>query len=94
MGLAAPWHVQSSQRSDQTHVHSIGSRILNHWTTAGALAHFFEQLFGYFGIELHEMFAYFEDESFVTLFANNFSHSEGCVLILITVSFFVQKHLS
>ena len=37
------------------------------------------------------MFAYLEDESFVTLFANNFSHSEGCVLILNTVSFFCAK---
>ena len=34
-------------------------------------------------------FLYFEDESFVTLFANNFSHSERCILILFTVSFFL-----
>ena len=30
----------------------------------------------------------------VALFANSFSHSEGCLFILFMVSFAVQKHLS
>ena len=33
MGLAAPWHVESSQTRDQTSVPCIGRQILNHWTT-------------------------------------------------------------
>ena len=32
-GLIAPWHVESSQSRDQTHVLCIGRQILNHWTT-------------------------------------------------------------
>ena len=32
MGLVAPWHVESSQTSDQTCVPCIGRRVLNHWT--------------------------------------------------------------
>ena len=33
MGLVSPWHVGSSQTSNQTHVSCIGRRILIHWTT-------------------------------------------------------------
>ena len=33
MGLVAPWHVDSSQTRDQTHVPCIGRQILNHWTS-------------------------------------------------------------
>ena len=33
MGLVAPWHVGSSQTRAQTHVLSIGWRILNHCAT-------------------------------------------------------------
>ena len=32
MGLVAPWHVESSQTGDQTHVACTGRWILNHWT--------------------------------------------------------------
>ena len=32
MGLVAPWHVESSQTRDRTHVPCIGRRIPNHWT--------------------------------------------------------------
>ena len=31
MGLAAPWHVQSSRTSDQACVPCIGRRVLSHW---------------------------------------------------------------
>ena len=33
MGIAAPWHVESSQTRDQTQVPCVGRWILNHWTT-------------------------------------------------------------
>jgi len=32
--------------------------------------------------------------SSVALFANSFSHSEGCLFVLFMVAFAVQKHLS
>ena len=38
MGLAAPWHVWSSQTRDQTRVPCIGRWILNHRTTREVLA--------------------------------------------------------
>ena len=31
-GLVAPYHVESSQTGDRTHVPSFGKHILNHWT--------------------------------------------------------------
>ena len=31
-GLVAPYHVESSQTGDRTHVPSFGKQILNHWT--------------------------------------------------------------
>ena len=43
-------------------------------------AHFLTRLFVFFDIELHELFVYFGDQSFVVSFANVFSHSEGCLL--------------
>ena len=36
-GLAALWHVGSSQTRDQTHVPCIDRQILNHWTTREVL---------------------------------------------------------
>ena len=36
MGLVAPWHVESSQTRDRTHVPCIGRQILNHWTSREA----------------------------------------------------------
>ena len=37
MGLVAPWHVGSFETRDRTHVPSISSQILNHWTIREAL---------------------------------------------------------
>ena len=49
----------------------------------------------FFDIELHELLLYFEINPLsVALFANIFSHSEGCLFILFMVSFAVQKLLS
>ena len=42
-----------------------------------------------FDVELYELFI-----CLVASFANIFSHSEGCLLVLFMVSFAVQKHLS
>ena len=36
-GLAAPWHVRSSQFRGQTHIFCIGRWILYHWATREAL---------------------------------------------------------
>ena len=57
-------------------------------------AHFLIGIFFFFNIELHELFAYFGDSLSVASFANIFSYSEGCFLILLMVSFAVQKLLS
>ena len=57
-------------------------------------AHFLTVLFVFFDIELHELFVYFGDQSFVVSFANVFSHSEGCLFVLVMVSFAVQELLS
>ena len=44
-GLIAPWHVESSQSRDQTHVLCIGRQILNHWTTGEVCqSHFWKKL--------------------------------------------------
>ena len=46
-------------------------------------------------IEFYEMLVYFGNRSFVSCFiAIIFSHSEGCLFILLIVSFAVQKPLS
>jgi len=46
------------------------------------------------GINLYELLAYFEINPLsVVLFAITFSHSEGCLFILLMVSFAVQKLL-
>ena len=46
-------------------------------------------------IELYELLVYFGNQSFVSCFiAIIFSHSEDCLLILLIVSFAVQKLLS
>ena len=50
MGLVAPWHVESSQTRDQTHVSCIGKQIPNHWTTRKILFLYF---FKYLLIWLH-----------------------------------------
>ena len=39
-GLAAPWHMGSSQTRDPTYVSCFGSWILYHWTTREALLWF------------------------------------------------------
>ena len=36
-GLVAPWHMESSQRRDRTHVPCIGRQIPNHGTTREVL---------------------------------------------------------
>ena len=54
---------------------------------------FFDWDVCFFDIELYEQFEYFEI-LLVTLFANIFSHSAGCLFILFMVSFVVQKLLS
>ena len=49
----------------------------------------------FFDIELHELLVYLEINPLsVASFANIFSHSEGCLLVLFMVSFAVQKLLS
>ena len=42
MGLAAPWHVESSQTRDRTCVPCIGRWILYHWTTKEVHGLFFK----------------------------------------------------
>ena len=46
------------------------------------------------GIELYELFILEINPLSVVLFANIFSHSEGCLFTLLLVSFAVQKLLS
>ena len=49
----------------------------------------------FFDIELHELLVTFGDYPLsVASFANIFSHSEGCLLVLFMFSFAVQKLLS
>lgn len=55
--------------------------------------HFFIRLF-VFDIELHEPFVYLESKPLsVALFANIFSHYEGCLFLLFMDSFAMQKIL-
>ena len=43
-------------------------------------------LFIYFNTELHILFVYFGNQSFVALFTNSLFHSEGCLFILFMFS--------
>jgi len=55
--------------------------------------HFLIGLF-FSDIELHELFVYLEINTLsVASFANIFSHSEGCLFLLLMVSFAMQKIL-
>ena len=54
-------------------------------------AHFLIGFFFY--IELHELFILEINPLSAGLFANIFSHSEGCLFILFMISFAVQKLL-
>ena len=56
-----------------------------------SLAHFFEWVIYFSGIELQELLVYFLDCLSVASFAIIFSHSEGCLFTLLIVSFAVQK---
>ena len=57
-----------------------------------SLAHFFDWVIYFSGIELQEPLVYFEINSLsLVLFAAIFSHSEGCLFTLLIVSFVVQK---
>ena len=59
------------------------------------LAHFFDWVVYFSGIELQELLYIFEINSLsVALFAIIFSYSEGCVFTLLIVSFVEQKLLS
>ena len=54
-------------------------------------AHFWTGLFVFFDIEMHELLVYLEINPLsVALFANIFSHSEGCLFVLFMVSLAVQ----
>ena len=55
-------------------------------------AHFL--IFFFLILNCMELFLYFEDKFLIGHFANIFSHSVGCLFILFTVSFAVQKLLS
>ena len=56
---------------------------------------FFDWLFVVLILSYRSWFCILElNPLFVTSFANNFSHSEGCLFILFMVSFAVQKLLS
>ena len=43
MSLVDPWHVESSQTRDHTHVPCTGRQILNHWTTKEVYGYSFER---------------------------------------------------
>ena len=62
--------------------HALAVGFLTIGPLGFSLPIFFIGLFGVLDIELHEIFVYSEGEFCVTLFANNCSHSEGCVFIL------------
>ena len=95
-GLVAPRHVGSSRARDQTCVPCIGRQILNHCTTREVpLLPIFDWVVWFFDIELYKLFIYFGYcHLSVISFVNIFSHSIGCLFILLMVSFAVQKHLS
>ena len=60
-----------------------------------SLAHFFDWVIYFSGIELQVLLAYFEINPLsVASFAIIFSHSEGCLFTLLIVSFVVQKLLN
>ena len=59
-----------------------------------SLAHVFDWVVYFSGIELQELLYIFEINSLsVALFAIIFSYSEGCLFTLLIVSFFEQKLL-
>ena len=56
------------------------------------LVHFLNWVVYFCGIVLHGLLIYFEINSLsVASFAITFSHSEGCLFTLLTVSFVVQN---
>ena len=56
---------------------------------------FFFLLGCFLDIELHELFIYLEINPLsIASFENIFSHSEGCLFVLVMISFAVQKLLS
>ena len=59
-----------------------------------SLAHFFDWVVYFSGIELQELLVYFRDYLSVASFAIIFSHPEGCLFTLLIVFFIVQKLLS
>ena len=60
-----------------------------------SLAHFFDWVIYFSGIELQELLYIFEISCLsVASFAIIFSHSEDCLFTLLIVSFVVQKLLS
>ena len=57
-----------------------------------SLAHFFDWVIYFSGIELQDLLVFFEINSLsVASFAIIFSHSEGCLFTLLIVSFVAQK---
>ena len=60
-----------------------------------SLAHFFDWVVNFSGIELQELLYIFEINSLsVASFATLFSHSEGCFFTLLIIFFISQKLLS
>ena len=62
MCLVTPRHVRSSRIKDGIHVSCTGRRILYHWSTREAPAHFFNWNFYGFDVEVYEFFVYFKCE--------------------------------
>ena len=50
-----------------------------------------ESFFDCFNIEIHGLFVYFEDKSLVGFFADIFSHSVHCLIILLIVVFLIAN---
>ena len=53
-------------------------------------AHFLIRMFYFFDIELYKLFKYSSNDMVIS-FANIFSHSVGCLFVLLMVSFAVQN---
>ena len=72
---------------------SLASRRIPQWFhwNIGPL---FDWVVYFSGIELHELLVYYWDSLSVASFAIIFSHSEGCLLTLLIVSFIVKKPLN
>ena len=58
------------------------------------LCPFFNWLFVFFNVELHEFFVYLDINFLLDMFANIFSQLVCCLFLLLMVSFIVQKLLS